>query len=135
MGYKNYLVLHIGQGDADELGKISVNTELFDRFKDRDWQIRIGGGWNGQYYLVPPEDEDETTSGVETLVELFEEIQHYMDHDGGNYIRYDWLKSLNHEDRVAVLDVVGKPILKYGGEQPGSHEIECRRLELLNPVS
>lgn len=55
-----------------------------------------------------------------------------MDYDGGNYIRYDWLKSLPKEVRAAVLDVISLPILEYSGEQPGSWEIEHRRAMLLS---
>lgn len=132
MGYDNYRVLHIGCGEADELGTIQVNTELFDKFKDRDWQIKIGGGWNGTYYLVPSDEDNgpKPEDGIETLPELVEAIQHHMDYDQGNYVRHDWLKSLPKEDRAAVLDVIKFPILNCCGEQPGLYEIERRRSAL-----
>lgn len=142
MNYDNYQILHIGRGSADKLGTIQVSTELFDKFKDRDWQIKIGGGWNGGYYLVPldedldlgitPLESPNPQDGIKTLPELVMSIQFYMNHDQGNYISHDWLKSLPKEDRPAVLNVVRLPILNYGGEQPGSREIESRKLALLS---
>lgn len=133
MQYQDYELAYRGQSNPDVLGTISVSIELYDKHKNRDGDIVIGGGFNGSYHLWPLDEESPSDCGIDTLSELVETIQGEMGYDGGAYVSLNFLSDLavTPAEMQEILDAVKLPILKYSGEQPGSHEINARRQALL----
>lgn len=63
--FKNYSLIHAGRGEPDHLVTESVSQELFDKYRDEDYQIKVGGGWNGIYLLIPAELKNADTGEFE----------------------------------------------------------------------
>ena len=128
--FKNYELLYLGQSSPDRLLKISVSTELFDRHKNSDGQIVIGGGHNGSYYFVSAEvfEEDEfvgydetiNETGIDDLVDLVTTIQNHMGWDSGSYIKTRFLARLQTtmtpEEYDRVMECLRYPIQDYSGQ-------------------
>lgn len=139
--FKDFRVIYLGQSSPDELGILSISAALFDRFKNRDGQIVVGGGHNGDYYVVPPDDLTQQSlwpdeNGISTLSELVKAVQKTMGWDSGGHIKLKFLQGVKRiataEELQQVLNILIFPIQNYSGEQPGAAELQKRLVELAN---
>jgi hypothetical protein len=129
MSYKSYSVYYACQGSPDYLAEMTVPTSLIEKY-GHEGDIIIGGGFNGTYILgrTSLEDEDgewlgfdetEYGGGIDDIVDLINEIQLRMGHDGGGFIYKKFLESLREkatpEDFKEVIESLAYPIQEYSG--------------------
>jgi len=127
MAYRNFEIYHVGQGDGDFLDSFSVSEDLFDKHKNEDNNLAIGGAYNGQYLLFQREiiendefvghDDTVNESGIDSIVELVEKIQELMDFDKGSYISTRFLQRLKDDEYEQIVLILKYPIQDYAGGQ------------------